>query len=201
MAALVLPSFIMAQEPDSLQQQVSIVDSTSLVPTTTIVPVLDAPSDVEVNSTVQEVTPSMRASQRRAAIKDNYVAWVDSLILSKNYSIYPCTFKEMPGGHSRRIYTDFYYVAVEDTAIVVHLPLEHTAIKSIETINFDTLPIQNYQVLRTNSGWQINFNVTYNNKEYTFCIEVSSLTGEVVMTMSKENLTVRYNASFIPPRA
>lgn len=199
MAAIVLPSLLVAQQRDSIEN-ISIIDSTSLVPTTTIVPILDAPHDVEINSTIHEVTPSMRAVQRREVQRGNFAARVDSLIYSKNYSIYPYSFKEMPSGHSRRIYADFYYVAVEDSAIVVHLPLEHTAIKSIETINFDTLPIQNYQALRTNSGWQINLNVTYNNKEYTFCIEVSSLTGEVVMTMSKENSTVRYNASFTPPK-
>ena len=168
----------------------SAVDS---VPQTTVVPVQQAPVHLVEHTTVyEEPTRGMDRAERRAYKARVYAARIDSLVQSRNYLFFPDTMQEVPGGLIRSIYANYFFFGLFVDHVEVHLPTERGVTQYVEMLNFDSMSIRDYRAVRLQWGWNVTFSITDGEACYVVRLEVSTVTGETVLTLGTPALTMRY---------
>ncbi len=152
------------------------------------------------------VLPFFIFAQRRSAEQKEqqrvaeYAFWVDSLISSRNYSLYAVTVREMNSGLRRVVFDDLYYLTVEDDVAIVHLPLECGDAASCQKLDLDSVELRRYHAIRGELGWVISFDLEQESSCYNFDVEIPIAFEEVTFTESCDGVAVRYVASFKPPK-
>ena len=188
-AALWLSGAVCAQTP-VVTLGTSAADS---VPQTTIVPVQQAPVHLVEHTTVyEEPTRGMDRAERRAYKARVYAARIDSLVQSRNYLFFPDTMQEVPGGLIRSIYANYFFFGLFVDHVEVHLPTERGVTQYVEMLNFDSMSIRDYRAVRLQWGWNVTFSITDGEACYVVRLEVSTVTGEAVLTLGTPALTMRY---------
>ena len=188
-AALWLSGAVCAQTPVGTLGT-SAADS---VPQTTIVPVQQAPVHLVEHTTVyEEPTRGMDRAERRAYKARVYAARIDSLVQSRNYLFFPDTMQEVPGGLIRSIYANYFFFGLFVDHVEVHLPTERGVTQYVEMLNFDSMSIRDYRAVRLQWGWNVTFSITDGEACYVVRLEVSTVTGETVLTLGTPALTMRY---------
>ena len=188
-AALWLSGAVCAQTP-VVTLGTSAADS---VPQTTIVPVQQAPVHLVEHTTVyEEPTRGMDRAERRAYKARVYAARIDSLVQSRNYLFFPDTMQEVPGGLIRSIYANYFFFGLFVDHVEVHLPTERGVTQYVEMLNFDSMSIRDYRAVRLQWGWNVTFSITDGEACYVVRLEVSTVTGETVLTLGTPALTMRY---------
>ena len=163
------------------------------VPQTTIVPVQQAPVHLVEHTTVyEEPTRGMDRAERRAYKARVYAARIDSLVQSRNYLFFPDTMQEVPGGLIRSIYANYFFFGLFVDHVEVHLPTERGVTQYVEMLNFDSMSIRDYRAVRLQWGWNVTFSITDGEACYVVRLEVSTVTGETVLTLGTPALTMRY---------
>lgn len=186
-----------AQAPVS--QQIELSDS-SIIPQTTVVPVQQPPVTVVEHTTLyDESTRGMNREERRAYKARMFAQRIDSLVQSRNYVFWPNSMQEAPGGTIRLIYADYYYFGLFTDHVEVHLPTERGVSQYIEVLNFDSMNLRNYQASRTQSGWNVQFQIYDGEKCYVADFIVSSVTGETVLNLLTPSVAMRYVGSILGP--
>lgn len=180
----------------------SAVDS---VPQTTVVPVQQPPVQVVEHTTVyEESMRSMTRPERRAYRAKLYAQKIDSLVQSRDYMFFPNSMQEVPGGMIRSIYTDYYFFGMFIDHVGVHLPTERGITQYLYVLNFDSPSLSDYRAERLAWGWRISFGFADGDTPYHAGFEVSTATGETVLTLTAPDLVMRYvgwlwdNGSVIP---
>ncbi|MDE5963629.1 MAG: hypothetical protein K2G58_06375 [Alistipes sp.] len=174
-------------------QVTDIRSSVDSVPQTAVVPVQQAPVRLSEHTTVYEVAgEGLNRVERRALRAKNYAACIDSLVQSHDYMFYPATMQEMPDGRVRSIYADYFFFGLFVDHVEIHLPVDRAASQYFERLNFDSMAISNYQVSRVQCGWMISFNVADGDTHYHACFNVSTATGETILTLITPSVTMRY---------
>lgn len=188
-AALWLSCAVCAQTP-VVTLGTSAADS---VPQTTIVPVQQAPVHLVEHTTVyEEPTRGMDRAERRAYKARVYAARIDSLVQSRNYLFFPDTMQEVPDGLIRSIYANYFFFGLFVDHVEVHLPTERGVTQYVEMLNFDSMSIRDYRAVRLQWGWNVTFSITDGEACYVVRLEVSTVTGETVLTLGTPALTMRY---------
>ena len=188
-AALWLSGAVCAQTP-VVTLGTSAADS---VPQTTIVPVQQAPVHLVEHTTVyEEPTRGMDRAERRAYKARVYAARIDSLVQSRNYLFFPDTMQEVPGGLIRSIYANYFFFGLFVDHVEVHLPTERGVTQYVEMLNFYSMSIRDYRAVRLQWGWNVTFSITDGEACYVVRLEVSTVTGETVLTLGTPALTMRY---------
>ncbi len=168
----------------------SAVDS---VPQTTVVPVQQPPVQVVEHTTVyEESTRGMTRPERRAYRAKLYAQKIDSLVQSRDYLFFPNSMQEVPGGMIRSIYTDYYFFGMFIDHIGVHLPTERGITQYLYVLNFDSPSLSDYRAERLAWGWRISFGFADGDTAYHAGFEVSTATGETVLTLAAPDLVMRY---------
>ena len=174
---------------DTLYQATISRDS---VPVTTVVPVQRG--DVVVNDTVSvdSLKHHLTHAERRALRAKEFAAKVDSLVESLTFSFRPTTMQAMPEGELRMVYADYYYVLVSPMALEVHLPLERGLSQMISVLNFDNDGVAGLKPEKYGTRWMLSFVAEYYGEAYEFGFIISTLTGEVLLTLQSPNYSMRY---------
>lgn len=168
----------------------SAVDS---VPQTTVVPVQQPPVQVVEHTTVyEESMRSMTRPERRAYRAKLYAQKIDSLVQSRDYMFFPNSMQEVPGGMIRSIYTDYYFFGMFIDHVGVHLPTERGITQYLYVLNFDSPSLSDYRAERLAWGWRISFGFADGDTPYHAGFEVSTATGETVLTLTAPDLVMRY---------
>jgi len=191
---LLLAGAARAQEQPAAQPQFAIataaVDS---VPQTTVVAVQQPPVQLVARTTVyEEPTRGMDRAERRAYRATVYAARIDSLVQSRNYVFFPNSMQEIPGGMIRSIYADFYFFGLFVDHVEVHLPAEQGVTQYVEMLNFDSMSLRDYRAARLQWGWMISFDIVAGSDCYHAGFEISTATGETILTLAAPRMTMRY---------
>jgi hypothetical protein len=176
-------------------QQISIVKDS--VPVTTIVPV--ERGDVVVNDTVRvdSITQHLSRTERRRLRAEEFAWRIDSLVESRTFSFYPTTMQAVPEGEMRMVYAEYYYLLVSPMALEVHLPVERGLSQYISVLNFDNEGDAGLRPEKYGSRWTLSFAARYYDEEYHFDFIISTITGEVVLTLQSPNYSMRYIGQII----
>lgn len=178
-----------AQTPQILLET-SAVDS---VPQTTVVSVQQRPETLVEHTTVyEEPTHGMNRAERRAYRAKAYAARIDSLVQSRNYMFFPDSMQEVPGGLIRSIYADYFFFGLFVDHVEVHLPSERGVTQYVEMLNFDSMAIRDYRAVRLQWGWNVTFHMADGETCYVVRLEISTVTGETVLTLGSPASTMRY---------
>ena len=168
----------------------SAVDS---VPQTTVVPVQQQPVQLVEHTTVYEdPARGMTRPERRAYRARLYAQKIDSLVQSRDYLFFPNSMQEVPGGMIRSIYTDYYFFGMFIDHVGVHLPTERGITQYLYVLNFDSPSLSDYRAERLAWGWRISFGFADGDTAYHAGFEVSTATGETVLTLAAPDLVMRY---------
>lgn len=176
-------------QSDTLYEATILRDS---VPVTTVVPVQRG--DVVVNDTVSadSLKHHLTHAERRALRAKEFAAKVDSLVESLTFSFRPTTMQAMPNGELRMVYADYYYLLVSPMALEVHLPLERVLSQIISVLNFDNDGVEGLKPEKYGTRWMLSFTAEYYGEAYEFGFTISTLTGEVLLTLQSPNYSMRY---------
>ena len=152
-------------------------------------------------ASVPAATPAsadnMSRTERRHYKLERFAQGIDSLVKSHNFRFLPNSMQEMPGGYLQLIYNELYFIGVFSDHVEVHMPtIRGGVVQYFEVLNFDTFDVRDYQIAKTQYGWNISFNL-YTNGEtaYTINMMVYPYTGETVLTMLTSCNAVRYVGS------
>ena len=176
------------QQIDTLYQATMTKDS---VPITKVVPVQ---SEVVVNDSisVDSLKRHLTHSDRRALRREEFSQRVDSLVQSLTFAFRPTAMQAMPEGEEHLIYADDFGVLVSPMAIEVHLPVERRLSQNVSVLNFDNDGIRDLRPEMSGNVWHIAFATEYYDEEYYFDFLISSLTGEVVLTLQSPKYAMKY---------
>ncbi len=125
---------------------------------------------------------------------ERFIASVDSLVKSRNFVFMPNSMQETPGGFEQLIYNAFYYVAVQNDSLSVHIPAIRGGLAEIiQMINFDTNIIRNYQRSAMPYGWSVTFDASGpNDISYSFNFNIYTTTGETILIILSPVNSVKY---------
>lgn len=173
-------------------QQVTIQSGDS-IPLTTVVPVQQSPVRIDERTTVYEMDErGMNRAERRAYKAERFAQQIDSLIQSRNYMFFPNSMQGLPGGMIRNVYAEYYYFGLFVDHVEVHLPTERSFTQHLGMLNFDSMNIRNYQASHLQWGWNVTMNIFDGEVCYTADLEISTITGEAVLTLLTPTITMRY---------
>lgn len=131
--------------------------------------------------------------ERRAQRTAEYIKYVDSLVQSRSFSFIPLTFQMQPAGSLRQITNTAFQLNIYPTWTDVYLPYLKgiTPPYYITILNYALPRIDDYQAMRTPTGWKVTFNSTlFSASVYNFELDIISATGSTTLTIS----TVMYNS-------
>ena len=95
-------------------------------------------------------------------------------------------------GLIRSIYANYFFFGLFVDHVEVHLPTERGVTQYVEMLNFDSMSIRDYRAVRLQWGWNVTFSITDGEACYVVRLEVSTVTGETVLTLGTPALTMRY---------
>ena len=121
-----------------------------------------------------------------------YAQKIDSLVQSRDYLFFPNSMQEVPGGMIRSIYTDYYFFGMFIDHVGVHLPTARGITQYLYVLNFDSPSLSDYRAERLAWGWRISFGFADGDTAYHAGFEVSTATGETVLTLAAPDLVMRY---------
>lgn len=180
-------------------QQIVVADSTS-VPQMTVVPVQQTAVEITEHTVVDEARlRDMTREERRAYKARVFAQRIDSLVESRNYVFWPASMQEAPNGTIRSIYADYFYFGMFADHVEVHLPTERGLSQYVEVLNFDSMNIRNYRASRTQSGWNVEFQIVEGDKCYVAELLVSDVTGETILNLLAPTVAMRYVGSILGP--
>ena len=164
--------------------------------TATIVPALQPAAGVRDtisdNATIQS---RMTRTERRTKRAEDYAFKIDSLIATRAFAFYPTLMQAVPGGEMRQVYANYFYAYISPVDLEVHLPTEYGMAQQMSMLNFDTEHIGNYTAVKYLTQWSISFLAKDDGVEYSFSLDVSTITGRSVLNVESPKGTMRYVGS------
>ncbi len=153
----------------------------------------------EVQSVPDKDADRLTRTERRRLKAERFAARLDSLVRSHNFRFLPNSMQELPGGWTQLIYNELYFVGIFSDHVEVHMPMiRGNTVEYIEILNFDTFELQNYQISQVQYGWNVSFNMTHADRNYTVNMMVYTLTGQTVLNLLTLSNTIRY-VGYIQP--
>ncbi len=166
------------------------------IPTATIVPALQPAAGVRdtINENVT-IESRMTRTERRTKRAEDYAFKIDSLIATRAFAFYPTLMQAVPGGEIRQVYANYFYAYISPVDLEVHLPTEYGMAQQMSMLNFDTEHIGNYTAVKYLTQWSISFLAKDDGVEYSFSLDVSTITGRSVLNVESPKGTMRYVGS------
>ena len=166
------------------------------IPAATIVPALQPAAGVRdtINENVT-IESRMTRTERRTKRAEDYAFTIDSLIATRAFAFYPTLMQAVPGGEIRQVYANYFYAYISPVDLEVHLPTEYGMAQQMSMLNFDTEHIGNYTAVKYLTQWSISFLAKDDGVEYSFSLDVSTITGRSVLNVECPKGTMRYVGS------
>ena len=166
------------------------------IPVATIVPALQPAAGVRdtINENVT-IQSRMTRTERRTKRAEDYAFKIDSLIATRAFAFYPTLMQAVPGGEIRQVYANYFYAYISPVDLEVHLPTEYGMAQQMSMLNFDTEHIGNYTAVKYLTQWSISFLAKDDGVEYSFSLDVSTITGRSVLNVECPKGTMRYVGS------
>ena len=166
------------------------------IPAATIVPALQPAAGVRdtINENVT-IESRMTRTERRTKRADDYAFKIDSLIATRAFAFYPTLMQAVPGGEIRQVYANYFYAYISPVDLEVHLPTEYGMAQQMSMLNFDTEHIGNYTAVKYLTQWSISFLAKDDGVEYSFSLDISTITGRSVLNVECPKGTMRYVGS------
>lgn len=166
------------------------------IPAATIVPALQPAAGVRdtINENVT-IESRMTRTERRTKRADDYAFKIDSLIATRAFAFYPTLMQAVPGGEIRQVYANYFYAYISPVDLEVHLPTEYGMAQQMSMLNFDTEHIGNYTAVKYLTQWSISFLAKDDGVEYSFSLDISTITGRSVLNVESPKGTMRYVGS------
>ena len=177
-------------------QNQSVAIQQDSIPAATIVPALQPA--VGVRDTISEnatIQSRMTRTERRTKRAEDYAFKIDSLIATRAFAFYPTLMQAVPGGEIRQVYANYFYAYISPVDLEVHLPTEYGMAQQMSMLNFDTEHIGNYTAVKYLTQWSISFLAKDDGVEYSFSLDVSTITGRSVLNVESPKGTMRYVGS------
>ena len=154
------------------------------IPAATIVPALQPAAGVRdtINENVT-IESRMTRTERRTKRADDYAFKIDSLIATRAFAFYPTLMQAVPGGEIRQVYANYFYAYISPVDLEVHLPTEYGMAQQMSMLNFDTEHIGNYTAVKYLTQWSISFLAKDDGVEYSFSLDISTITGRSVLNV------------------
>lgn len=152
---------------------------------------------VEKSKMTKEQRKEYRAEERAKRNAEATKA-IDSIVLSRNWQFVPSTMQQM-AGPTRMIYRN-YYINVFPTYVQVYIPYIRGIVNQYITLmNFDIMSPQNYEIVKTNDGWNVSFQGNdFTGNFYTFDFNIYTPSYEVVLNITSIRFnTVTYNGTLM----
>jgi hypothetical protein len=166
------------------------------IPAATIVPALQPAAGVrDTISDNATIESRMTRTERRTKRAEDYAFKIDSLIATRAFAFYPTLMQAVPGGEIRQVYANYFYVYISPVDLEVHLPTEYGMAQQMSMLNFDTEHIGNYTAVKYLTQWSISFLAKDDGVEYSFSLDVSTITGRSVLNVECPKGTMRYVGS------
>lgn len=130
--------------------------------------------------------------QRRATRTAEYIRYVDSLVEARSFSFIPLTMQMQPAGSLRQITNTAFELNIYPTWVDVYLPYIKgvTPPYYLTLLNYALPKVDNYQAMRTPTGWKITFSSSmFSANTYNFELDILSATGSATLTIA----TVMFN--------
>ena len=136
-------------------------------------------------------------AQDREVKRQHFISGLDSLVNSRMFQFVPISMQEQPEGNMQMIYNFYYYIAVVNDKIEVHIPIIQGGVAEyINILNFNSSIIKNYAVTKTLVGWNISLSTTApNGISFTFTINLYTTTGEAIMNLITPTNTLKYTGT------
>ena len=136
-------------------------------------------------------------TQEREAKRQHFIAGLDSLVNSRMFQFVPISMQNQPGGNLQMIYNFYYYIAVINDKIEVHVPIIRGGVAEyIDILNFNSPVVRNYAVNKTLVGWNVSFSTTApDGTNFTFAINLYTTTGEAIMNLITPTNTIKYTGT------
>lgn len=166
------------------------------IPVATIVPALQPAAGVR--DTISEnptIESRMTRTERRTKRAEDYAFKIDSLIATRAFAFYPTLMQAVPAGEMRQVYANYFYAYISPVDLEVHLPTEYGMAQQMSMLNFDTEHIGNYTAVKYLTQWSISFLAKDDGVEYSFSLDVSTITGRSVLNVECPKGTMRYVGS------
>ena len=166
------------------------------IPAATIVPALQPAAGLRDTISDNATTQSrMTHTERRTKRAEDYAFKIDSLIATRAFAFYPTLMQAVPGGEIRQVYANYFYAYISPVDLEVHLPTEYGMAQQMSMLNFDTEHIGNYTAVKYLTQWSISFLAKDDGVEYSFSLDVSTITGRSVLNVESPKGTMRYVGS------
>lgn len=177
-------------------QNQSVAIQQDSIPAATIVPALQPAAGVrDTISDNATIESRMTRTERRTKRAEDYAFKIDSLIATRAFAFYPTLMQAVPGGEMRQVYANYFYAYISPVDLEVHLPTEYGLAQQMSIINFDTEHIGNYTAVKYLTQWSISFLAKDDGVEYSFSLDVSTITGRSVLNVECPKGTMRYVGS------
>ena len=163
-----------------------------------VLPAVAQPATIVESATYYGAAPQMDRAERRRLRGQEFAARIDSLVRSNRYCFRAHTMRELPDGAEHRLYADFYHCALAADHVELYLPVEQSAARFVEVLNFDSMSVRDYRASRLQGGWNITFAVLHDDALYRVDLSISTLTGEAQLTLLAPHVAVRYTGALLP---
>lgn len=127
--------------------------------------------------------------EKRDARHAEFVKFVDSLVLTRNFSFTPRFFQREPAGSPRMIYNTSFILGIYPNFTDIHLPISKGITPPYYTsiLNYTISSVEGYTVIQDKEGWNISFSTSlFSSNDYTFTLKIYSSTREAVLSISSD---------------
>ena len=136
--------------------------------------------------------------KRRAERQAEYVRYIDSIVLARNFQFSPQTMQQMTGP-TRILNNPEFGVEVMGSEVDVFLPYVKGVTPPYYTVilNYALPSVARYTTEQTHEGWHVTFSSSlYTGSDYGFSLEIYAASGSGVLTISSPWYNdVQYNGS------
>lgn len=140
--------------------------------------------------------------QKRDARHAESVKFVDSLVLTRDFSFDPTSFQREPAGNMRMIYNPIFKLGIYPDFTDIHLPYSKgiTPPYYIGIFNYTISYIEGYTAIQGDNMWTISFATTlFSANNYMFSLKIYSSTREAVLSITSDLYgTTTYNGTIMP---
>ena len=129
--------------------------------------------------------------KQRAVRTADYVRYMDSLLLSHNFSFIPQNFQRQPAGQFHQIFNPNFMLGIYTGWVDLYLPYVTGSFPpyQITVLNY-SLPnssVQDYKAVQGNGDWTITFSSQlFSAYTYNFTLNVTTATGGATLTIASD---------------
>ncbi len=166
--------------------------------------VLWAQTPVTTTADAKGESREVRREERekeRAAKQADFERFIDSLVMTHNFTFLPTDFQMQPAGRLRQITNPNFRIGIYPTYVDICIPYYRgmTPPYVITVMNYTVPNPDKMLYVQRSKGWDVSFQSSlYSSNNYTFKFSIEGTTGEATLDIESDFLnTVTYTGSII----